>query len=79
MIDTVTITNSVWYKELSRITNGISVPFESGDRTASLVEAATMARGSMESRRRFDEMAYACADEEMAAVYSTYKKERQDI
>jgi hypothetical protein len=78
-IDTVTITNSVWYKELSRMTNGISVPFESGDRTASLVEAATMARGSMESRRKFDEMASACADEEMAAVYSSYKKEREDM
>ena len=28
-IDTVTITDEPWYKELSRMTNGVSVPFES--------------------------------------------------
>lgn len=33
-IDTVTITNAAWYKELSAMTNGISVPFETGNKTA---------------------------------------------
>ena len=46
-IDTVTITDAPWYKELSRMTNGVSVPFESGHKTARLVEAATMSRGSV--------------------------------
>jgi hypothetical protein len=78
-IDTVTITDEPWYKELSKMTNGISVPFESGYKTARLVEAATMSRGSMASRMKFDMMAESCADEEMAAVYRSYRKERDDV
>ena len=78
-IDTVTITDEPWYKELSKMTNGISVPFESGYKTARLVEAATMSRGSMASRMKFDKMARSCADEEMSAVFNSYRKERDDI
>lgn len=78
-IDTVTITDAPWYKELSRMTNGISVPFESGEKTSHLVEAATMARGSMKSRMKFDELAETCADPEMAAVFDSYRSEREDI
>lgn len=78
-IDTVTITDAPWYKELSKMTNGISVPFESGEKTSRLVEAATMARGSMESRMMFDAMAESCADPEMAAIYDSYRSERDDI
>ena len=55
-IDTVTITDSPWYKELSKMTNGISAPFTSGHKTARLVEAATMARGSVESRKKWDKL-----------------------
>ena len=78
-IDTVTITNEPWYKELSKMTNGISVPFESGNKTAHLVEAATLSRGSMASRLKFDKMAETCIDEEMSAVYRSYQKERDDV
>lgn len=78
-IDTVTITDEPWYKELSKMTNGISVPFESGYKTARLVEAATMSRGSMTSRMKFDKMARSCADEEMSAVFNSYRKERDDV
>lgn len=78
-IDTVTITDAPWYKELSKMTNGISVPFETGYKTARLVEAATMARGTMESRMRFDEMADACEDEELSKVFMSYRSERDDI
>jgi len=78
-IDTVTITDEPWYKELSKMTNGISVPFESGYKTAQLVEAATMSRGSMASRLKFDMMAESYVDEEMAAVYRSYRKERDDV
>ncbi len=77
--DTVTITDEPWYKELSRMTNGISVPFESGHKTAQLVEAATMARGSMRSRQRFDDLMANCNDEEMSTVFCAYCGEREDV
>lgn len=75
-IDTVTITNSSWYKELSNMTNGISVPFASDHKTARLVEAATMSRGSAKARKIFDEMLCSCSDEETSAVFTSYKRER---
>jgi hypothetical protein len=78
-IDTVTITDAPWYKELSRMTNGVSVPFESGHKTARLVEAATMSRGSVTARMKFDMLAKECDDEELAAVYHSYRKEREDV
>lgn len=64
LIDTVTITDAPWYKELSKMTNGISLPFASGHKTARLVEAATNARGSMRSRMKFDKLYNECIDEE---------------
>ena len=75
-IDTVTITDSPWYKELSKMTNGISVPFASGHKTARLVETATMARGSMKSREKFDMLFNECMDKECRDVFSAYKDER---
>ena len=78
-IDTVTITNAPWYKELSAMTNGVSVPFKSGHKTARLVEAATMARGSFKSRMMFDEMFESCFDDEMRRVYGCYNDERNEI
>lgn len=75
-IDTVTITDSPWYKELSKMTNGISVPFASGHKTARLVETATMARGSMKSREKFDMLYSECLDAECRNVFSAYKEER---
>ncbi len=75
-IDTVTITDSSWYKELSKMTNGISVPFASGHKTARLVETATMARGSMKSREKFDMLYSECLDDECREVFSAYKEER---
>lgn len=78
-IDTVTINPLPWYKELSAMTNGISVPFHSGRKTADLVEAATMARGSMSKRVLFDKMESECTDEEMKAVYRSYRKERENL
>lgn len=78
-IDTVTITDEPWYKELSALTNGVSVPFRSGHKTARLVEAATMARGSYKSRMMFDKIADSCADEEIRNVYQSYKSERNEF
>ena len=78
-IDTVTITDSPWYKELSKMTNGISVPFKTGHKTGRLVEASIMARGSVESRLKFDYMMAHCIDTEMKVVYDSYKSEREKV
>lgn len=78
-IDTVTITNAPWFRELSALTNGTSVPFHSGYKTGRLVEAAIYAKGSLESREFFDTMEAECIDDEMKEVYSIYRKEREDF
>lgn len=78
-IDTVTITDAPWYKELSKITNGVSVPFKSGHKTATLVEAAVSSRGTMKSRMHFDAMMEECNDAEMKGVFASYKAERDNI
>lgn len=83
-IDTVSITGAPWYKELSDMTNGISTLFKSSCKTARLVEAATLARGSKASREMFDSFACCCfdasvKDEEMEEVYKKYKKERDNM
>ncbi|MDE7421233.1 MAG: VWA domain-containing protein [Muribaculaceae bacterium] len=54
-IDTVSIAGRPWYKELSAMTNGISVPFKSSGKTGAMIETATTARSAMafeESARR---------------------------
>lgn len=79
-IDTVTIYPDIdWYKELSAMTNGVSVPFRSGSKTADLVRASVLSRGSMKSRERFDEMMGACTDSEMKNVFYSYNLERNSF
>lgn len=79
-IDTVTITDAQWYKELSAMTNGVSVPFRSGHKTATLVEAAVSSRGTMKSRLHFDKMYDECgSDPEMKEVFASYKAERDNL
>lgn len=46
-IDTVSICGRPWYKELSAMTNGISVPFRSSGKTGAMIETATTARSAM--------------------------------
>ena len=75
-VDTVTITDAPWYRELSAMTNGVSVPFHSGYKTARLVEASVMSKGSAEARRKWDAMYESCDDAEMREVYRSYKKDR---
>ena len=77
-IDTVTITDAEWFRELSALTNGTSVPFHTGYKTGRLVEAAIYAKGSRKSREYFDFMASECEDEEMKEVYKRYRKEREE-
>lgn len=79
-IDTVTIRCEPWYRELSEMTNGVSVPFHSGEKTAILVEAAVSSRGSMKSRMNFDKMRESLSDDsELNEVFATYSKVRDDI
>lgn len=46
-VDTVSICGRPWYKELSAMTNGISVPFKSSGKTGAMIETATTARSAM--------------------------------
>lgn len=78
-VDTVTITGEQWFKELSAMTNGVSVPFRTGYKTAELVRASVMSRGSMKARCNFDVLMGACDDDEMKEVYVSYKKERDSL
>lgn len=78
-IDTVTITDAPWFRELSAMTNGVSVPFRTGYKTAELLRASVNARGSMKGRAMFDKFYDECVDEELKSVYSSYKHERDDI
>lgn len=78
-IDTVTITDEPWFKELSAMTNGVSVPFRTGYKTSELVRASVMSRGSMTARQCFDDLMGACEDDEMLEVYKSYKKERDSF
>lgn len=76
-IDTVTINPLSWYKELSRMTNGVSVPFSSSHKTSDLVVAATLSRGNEKQRMMFDKMEACCYEKEMAGVFASYRKERE--
>lgn len=57
-VDTVSICGRPWYKELSVMTNGISVPFKSSGKTGTMIETATTARSAM----AFAESASGCED-----------------
>lgn len=76
--DTLTISKTEWYKELSKITNGVSAPFSTSSKTSQLVEAAALARGGEKTRglyRATMDSFEASGDTEMAAVYTAYSKE----
>ena len=76
-IDTVTITDAPWFRELSALTNGTSVPFSTGYKTGRLMEAAVYAKGSRKAREAFDRLEAGCLDDEMRKVYREYRKERE--
>ena len=78
-IDTVSITDSPWYKELSRMTNGVNAPFKSAHKTATLVTASVMCRSSVKARMDLDSMAHSCCDAELKNVFAAYKNERDDM
>lgn len=62
-IDTVSIAGRPWYKELSAMTNGLSVPFRSSGKTGTMIETATSVRSAMafaKSARHRPEMEGPC-------------------
>lgn len=74
--DTMQIRSLTWLVELSKMTNGVSVPFSRSENTTHLVEAASLARGGERTRGAF----YATMDSfkddvEMSGVYAKYEKE----
>lgn len=80
-IDTMqcsTCGNSRWYKELSKMTNGINLPFKTDSKTSQVIEAASYARGGESTRGLFKatmDSAIASGDVELSAVYTAYSKE----
>lgn len=77
-IDTMQCSNSRWYKELSKMTNGINLPFKTDSKTSQVIEAASYARGGESTRRLFKatmDSALASGDTELSAVYTAYSKE----
>lgn len=76
--DTVTINKTEWYKELSKITNGVSAPFSTSLKTSQLIEAVALARGGERTRDLYKttmDSFEASGDIEMTAVYAAYSKE----
>lgn len=66
-IDTVSIEGRSWYKELSAMTNGISVPFKSSSKTGTMIETATTARSAM----AFAETSRSAKDDHVRAYTAT--------
>lgn len=75
--DTVSIHGLPWYKQLSEITGGVSVPFRSDNKTAELIEAASLSRGGRKSRELFSDVIQCymdIGDSEMTSVCREYAK-----
>lgn len=77
--DTMTIDSlySEWYKELSAMTNGVSVPFKNSSKTSQVIEAAALSRGGERTKALYEatmDSFAAMGDMEMTAVYNAYSK-----
>lgn len=76
-IDTVMVEESAeWMKTLSKMTNGVCVPFVSSRNTARLVETATLSRGTKAQRRYVEDVCERSADVEIKMAIKAYAKER---
>ena len=68
-----------WYKELSAMTNGISVPFNNSGKTSQVIEAAALSRGGTRTKAMYmATMDSVKNDVELNAVYTAYSKEVTD-
>lgn len=76
--DTMTISSmhGEWYKELSAMTNGISVPFNNSNKTSQVIEAAALSRGGTMTKDMYMTTMDSVKDDvELSAVYAAYSKE----
>lgn len=78
--DTMTVSSiTTWYRKLSAITNGISVPFKTDSKTSQVIEAAALSRGGTMTKDLYKTtMDSFKGDAEMTAVYNAYLKEVTD-
>lgn len=68
-----------WYKELSAMTNGVSVPFKNSGKTSQVIEAAALSRGGERTRGLYKATMDSVKDDaELSAVYTAYSKEVTD-
>lgn len=76
--DTLSIGESQWFTELSKMTNGVHSPFSTDSKTSQLIEAAALSRGG-ESAKELYKVNYQKfveeGDTEMVDVYLAYSKE----
>lgn len=64
-----------WYKELSAMTNGVSVPFNNSGKTSQVIEAAALSRGGERTRGLYKATMDSVKDDaELSAVYTAYSK-----
>jgi hypothetical protein len=71
-IDTVSITRAPWFRELSAMTNGVSVPFSSCCNTPDLIRASILSRGSETARKTFDDILEKPTSKEMGDIFGAY-------
>ena len=79
--DTMTInpTYVEWYKKLSAMTNGVSVPFKNSGKTSQVIEAAALSRGGTRTKAMYMATMDSVKDDvELSAVYTAYSKEVTD-
>lgn len=79
--DTITIDPMYvkWYKELSAMTNGVSVPFKNSSKTSQVIEAAALSRGGTRTKAMYMATMDSVKDDvELNAVYTAYSKEVTD-
>lgn len=79
--DTMTIDpmHIEWYKELSAMTNGVSVPFKNSGKTSQVIEAAALSRGGTRTKAMYMATMDSVKDDaELSAVYTAYSKEVTD-
>lgn len=64
-----------WYKELSAMTNGVSVPFNNSGKTSQVIEAAILSRGGTRTKAMYMATMDSVKDDvELSAVYTAYSK-----
>ena len=79
--DTMTINPMYveWYKKLSAMTNGVSVPFKNSGKTSQVIEAAALSRGGTRTKAMYMATMDSVKDDvELSAVYTAYSKEVTD-